>query len=124
MWPATTWYFRILASSAVLLIMVMSCAVRFLKAALSGANTVMLLIESSVLVSPALLTSAASVVVSGLWLAAVTPGSVIMPCMLPIPGAGIMPQSVPPVPADSVLASVGAARRAGGQCGAAGVLEL
>ena len=68
----------------------------------------MLPIESSVLVSPALCTSAARVVISGLWLAAVTTGSVIMPCMLPIPAAGIMPQSVPTVPAVAAWAWVSA----------------
>src|SRR5713226_2763180 len=105
--PLTTWYFRILASSAMLLIMLMSCAVSFLKAALSGAKTVMFLAALRVPVSPAFFTSAASVVISGLWLAAVTTGSVAIPCMLPIPAAGIIPQSVPTVAADSVIDAEG-----------------
>jgi hypothetical protein len=39
------------------------------------------------------------VVISGLWLAAVTTGYMAIPCILPIPAAGIIPQSVPIVPA-------------------------
>src|SRR5260370_19168560 len=111
-----------LASSAVPLIMVMSCAVSFLNAALSGANTVMFFAALRVPASPALRISAARVVISGLWLAAVTTGSVIMPCMLPIPAAGIMPQSVPTVPAvaaGSVLDAEGWADLAGEAAGAA-----
>src|SRR5215831_14461171 len=113
MWPLTTWYFKILASSAVLLIMLISCAVSFLKASLSGAKTVMVLAELRVPASPAFITSAASVVISGLWLAAVTTGSMAIPCMLPMPDAGIMPQSVPTVAAGSVIDAEGDAARWG-----------
>src|SRR5258708_2679741 len=63
----------------------------------------MLFAELSVPARPALLASAASVVISGLWLAAVTTGSMAIPCMLPIPAPGIIPQSVPIVAADSVM---------------------
>src|SRR6266851_9889618 len=85
------------------LIIAISCPLSFLKASLSGAKTVMFLAELRVLVSSALLISAASVVISGLWLAAVTTGSMAIPCMLPIPAAGIIPQSVPMVAADSAM---------------------
>src|SRR6516162_4073566 len=101
--PVTTWYLRILASSVMPLIIAMSCAVRFLKAWLSGAKTVMLFAELRVAVRSAFMISAASVVISGLWLAAVTTGSMAIPCTLPIPAAGIIPQSVPIVPAVSAM---------------------
>src|SRR5215831_13487560 len=120
MWPLTTWYFKILASSAVLLIMLISCAVSFLKASLSGAKTVMVLAELRVPASPAFVTSAASVVVSGLWLAAVTTGSMAIPCMLPMPVAGIMPQSAPTVAAGSVIDAEGDAAWWGAAGAAAG----
>lgn len=65
--------------------------------AVGRAKTVMLLIELSDEVSPAVFTSAASVVSSGLCEAAVTTGSVIIPCRLPMPLAGTMTQSGPKV---------------------------
>src|SRR5438128_2649691 len=45
--------------------------------------------------SPALVASAANVDSSGLCEAPVTTGSMLMPCRLPIPVAGTMPQSAP-----------------------------
>jgi hypothetical protein len=74
---------------------------------------VTLLAESKLAVRPALMISAASVVISGLWLAAVTTGSMAIPCMLPIPAAGIIPQSVPIVPAVSAMDSDGDAAACG-----------
>src|SRR6516162_9531921 len=113
MCPVTTWYLRTLASSVMPLIIAMSCAVRFLKAWLSGAKTVMLFAEFRVAVRSAFMISAASVVISGLWLAAVTTGSMAIACMLPIPAAGIIPQSVPIVPAVSAMDSDGDAAARG-----------
>src|SRR5438034_4591534 len=67
----------------------------------------MVLAELRVPASPAFVISAASVVISGLWLAAVTTGSMAIPCMLPMPAAGIMPQSVPTVAAGSIIDAEG-----------------
>src|SRR5215831_12215836 len=66
-----------------------------LNALLAGANTVTARMESSSPVSPAALTSAANEVSSGLWAAAVTTGSVLMPWKLPMPAAGTIPHSGP-----------------------------
>jgi hypothetical protein len=63
--------------------------------------------ESRVAVSPAFMISAASVVISGLWLAAVTTGAMDIPCMEPIPVAGIIPQSIPIVAAVSAMECMG-----------------
>src|SRR6516162_3690551 len=89
------WYLRILASSAGLCIMSISLAGSFANALLAGANTVKACMELRLPVSPAILTSAAKDVSSGLCLAAVTTGAMLMPWKLPIPVAGTIPQSDP-----------------------------
>src|SRR6516165_4947710 len=102
-WPLTTWYLRILASSAWLCIMVIEDAGSWLNAVLAGAKTVTACIELSPAVSPAVLMSLARVVSSGLCEAAVTTGSMLMPWKLPMPVAGTIPQS-DPNRADSAMA--------------------
>src|SRR6266516_3799581 len=95
MWSLTTWYLRILVSSALLCIMVIAEAGSLVNAALAGANMVMAYIVLRSAVSPAVLASAARVVSSGLWAAAVAAGSMAMAWRLPMPVAGTMPQSDP-----------------------------
>src|SRR3982075_210680 len=106
--------------------MVMSCWVSLAKAWLSGAKTVMLPAVLRVPVRPAFCTSLARVVSSGLWRAAVATGSLAMPCVLPIPAAGIMPQSVPMAADDSVIDGDGEAAwwEGAGAAGAAAGAEL
>ena len=82
-------------SSPWLCIIVISVVGSLVNAILAGANTVMGCIVLSPAVSPAVLRSLARVVSSGLWDAAVTTGSMDMPWRLPMPVAGIMPQSDP-----------------------------
>ncbi len=93
--PLTTWYFRILATSAALCIMVISAAGSFLNALFAGANTVSACIELRSPPSPAIFTSEANVVSSGLCAAAVRTGSMLMAWKLPIPVLGTIPQSDP-----------------------------
>src|SRR5258708_15553003 len=122
-WPLTTWYLRILASSAVLCIMVIAEAGSLANAVLAGAKTVMACIELRSAVSPAVLTSPAKVVSSGLCEAAVTTGSMAMPWKLPMPVAGTIPQS-DPNRADSAMGGGGAMAWWGGlaACAEEGVL--
>src|SRR6266702_4629329 len=89
------WYLRILASSLLPCIMLISPAGSFLNALLAGANTVKACMVLRSPVSPAALTSAAKDVSSGLCVAAVTTGSMAMLWKLPMPVAGTIPQSAP-----------------------------
>src|SRR5215472_13031715 len=82
--------------------MVISEPCSLAKAALSGAKIVMARIELSSVVSLAVAASPANVVSSGLCAAAVTAGSILMPCKLPMPDAGIMPQSDPNTAASAI----------------------
>ncbi len=82
--------------------MVIAEAGSLANAVLAGAKTVMACIELRSAVSPAVLTSPAKVVSSGLCEAAVTTGSMLMAWKLPMPVAGTIPQSEPNC-ADSVM---------------------
>src|SRR5215471_21375110 len=94
-WPLTTWYLRILVSSAGLCIMVIDDAGSLLNAVLAGAKTVTACMVLRSAVSPAVLMSLARVVSSGLCEAAVATGSMLIPWKLPMPVAGTIPQSDP-----------------------------
>src|SRR5258708_8362437 len=93
--------------------MVMSEAGSLAKAVLAGAKTVMACIVLRSGVSPAVLMSAASLVSSGLWEAAVTTGSMLMAWKLPMPVAGTLPHSDPNC-ADSVIGGWAALARGEG----------
>src|SRR6478609_4687045 len=86
--PATTWFVRILVSVAL--------SARILaNASLVGAKTVMAGAEFSVSTRPAALTAVTSVESTGLLLAAVATGSVAMPLNEPLPSFGTAVQAAP-----------------------------
>src|SRR6476646_916942 len=94
--PATTWFVRILVSVALSARTLFRVSAGILaNASLVGAKTVMAGAEFSVSTRPAALTAVTSVESTGLLLAAVATGSVAMPLNEPLPSFGTAVQAVP-----------------------------
>src|SRR6478609_1790455 len=94
--PATTWFVRILVSVALSARTLFRVSAGILaNASLVGAKTVMAGAEFSVSTRPAALTAVTSVESTGLLLAAVATGSVAIPLNEPLPSFGTAEQATP-----------------------------
>src|SRR6478736_6304913 len=94
--PATTWFVRILVSVALSARTLLRVSAGILaNASFVGAKTVMAGAEFSVSTRPAALTAVTSVESTGLLLAAVATGSVAMPLNEPLPSFGTAVQAAP-----------------------------